>query len=149
LSIYINSNVYSGANTPTANTLFDNTFTFGLDDSNNLYQFASDSFTILKTFDSTVNLDTPLNVIDKPDSSFVILYSTNSDGDYALVIYDYSEDSILVQQKWTAAQLTGNKVLKIQNGDRFISLMFKDDTGIIYMVKNTKNYCCKGCFILI
>ena len=89
MSIYINSKAYSGGNTPTVNTLFDNTFSFGLDDSNNLYQFSSDSFSILKTFDSTVNLDTPLNVIDKPDSSFVILYSTNSDGDYALVIYDY------------------------------------------------------------
>lgn len=56
-----------------------------------------------------------------------------------MVIYDYSGDSILVQQKWTAAQLTGNKVLKVQNGDRFISLMFKDDTGIKYMVTWANN----------
>jgi hypothetical protein len=136
LSIYINSNVYSGELVPPAITLFDKTFSFGLDDSNNLYFFSSedDQFYYKKEFENDENLDTPLKVIDKPDSSFVILYSTNSAGDYALVIYDYSGETILVQQKWTADQLTGNKVLKVQDGDRFISLLFKDDTGIIYMV---------------
>jgi hypothetical protein len=62
------------------------------------------------------------------------LYSTNVGGDYALVIYDYSKSNILVGKKWVASQLTGNVVLNIQDGDAFISLIFKDDSGIVYMV---------------
>jgi hypothetical protein len=44
----------------------------------------------------------PLRVIDKPTSMFVILYSKNIGGDYALVVYDYNGDAIKVQKKWTA-----------------------------------------------
>jgi hypothetical protein len=62
------------------------------------------------------------------------LYSTNVGGDYALVIYDYSKSNILVGKKWVTSQLTGNVVLNIQDGDAFISLIFKDDSGIVYMV---------------
>lgn len=61
----------------------------------------------------------------------MILYSRNGDGDYALVLFNVYEYNIKFEKKWDAFSLTGNKILKVNGGDSFTSLIFKDDNGIV------------------
>jgi len=49
LKIYVSSTEYSGT-LPTTDTVFDSTFTYGLDNANNLYQYSSSAFTVFKEF---------------------------------------------------------------------------------------------------
>jgi len=61
----------------------------------------------------------------------VILYSRNGDGDYALVLFNVYEYNIKFEKKWDEFLLSGNKILKVNGGDSFTSLIFKDDNGIV------------------